>query len=363
MDEQALKRTQHRSADAKITVEALRYYVPLFQLGEEAERALLETMEELTPAERNRYQTLLKLKQLATLKIAELGKPLITREINKLIASSHLRGREDLFDILYYAGLDGMKRGLRRFDVEKMNASSTNYLFQWIVTYAKKELVALEAPFGIPPSRFQRYKKISAVRKRMSETMGRYVTNEEVYEYFQGGKADLDTMNGRLANKGKPSKANLAIDMKLIQEQETFEKDMLNVSLIDPLDPQGATRDISEEDATPFSETIFGVFLEEHRPLPEARQVLLSMLSPHSMNDEEIAAVRAMPPRDYKRVSEQWTQLIKDPQGVFYRFLQAHQTDDFQQFDVRSTLRAIEAQTPSSEVRPYDLLFPKRRNS
>lgn len=348
--------TAPKSPD-RITIRALQYYVPLFQQGDLAEQKILEKSSALTLSEQHHLETVMKLKDLAARKIAMLAAPLITRELNKIIAGSHLRDREDLFDLLYYAGIDGMKRGLRRFDVDKINASSTNYLFQWIVTYAKKELVMLEAPFGIPPSRFQRYKKISAVRKRMSEVLGRYATNEEVLDYFQSGKADLQTMNGRVADKGKMSQANKNITLELVEEQERFEKEMLTVDLLDPLEDYSTATHLSTPAEIPFAETLFGVFVSTYNVTDEARVVLMSELNSSSLSDDEVALLQDLTQKEYKNLSNQWKNLVKDVDGPFYAFLKTIDGEGFQEFDVKSTIAAIEAHDKTINSALYRVLF------
>lgn len=348
--------TSPKSPD-RITIKALQYYVPLFQQGDLAEQKLLEKAGSLSLHEQHHLETVMKLKHLASEKIAALAAPLITRELNKIIAGSHLRDREDLFDLLYYAGLDGMKRGLRRFDVGKINASSTNYLFQWIVTYAKKELVLLEAPFGIPPSRFQRYKKISAVRKRMTENLGRYATNDEVFEYFQSGKADLQTMNGRVADKGKVSQANKNITLELVEEQERFEKEMLTVELLDPLEDYSSAVHLSTPAELPFAETLFGVFVTSFPVTEEARVVLMSDLNASSLSDEEVDLLQSLSQKEYKNLSNQWKNLVKDVEGPFYRFLKTVEAEGFREFDVQATIKAIEAYDKTINSSLYHVLF------
>lgn len=345
----------------RITVSALKYYVPLFHQGDWAETKLIDNAESLTAAQRNQLQTLIKLKELSVNKIAELSGPLITREINKIIQSSHLRTRDDLFNILYYAGIGGMKRGLRKFEVDKMNASSTNYLFQWIVTYAKKELVALEAPFGIPPSRFQRYKKISAVRKRMSESLERYATNEEVFDYFQSGLADMRSMNGRVANKGKPSKANLDISVELIEEQERFEQEMLVVDLIDTQEGFIVDSKMKEYDNPPFRETLFGAFIDTYSFTDEARVVIMSDLHSDSFTAGDAKILAELPKKNYNKISTQWGNLMKDRNGPFYSFLVDNADMGFSQFDIKSTIKAIEESNKRISPSSYKSLFKNER--
>ena len=341
----------------RITTEALKYYVPIFQAGERAEKRLLEHGPEMTYAERNHHQAMMKLKELAVSRIASLSDPLITKEINKIISTSHLRGQDDLFNILYFAGIDGMRRGLRKFDVEKMNSSSTNYLFQWITTYAKKELIILEAPFGIPPSRFQRYKKISAVRKRLTEQLGRYATNEEVLEEFSTGKADMKTYNGRVADRDKPSMANRNINMEIIEEQERFEKDMLSVNLLDPLDDYSGEARMSEAAEIPFAETAFGVFCATHNITTAARVAIMSELGVRYFTEGEQEALDNLTPDQYRRISNQWKNLIKDVNGPFYAFLAENRDAQFAQFDVVATMASIEAFDKPVNASLYSILF------
>lgn len=349
--------TRTRRTTDRITVEALKYYVPLFQQGEAAEKKILEHCADLSPGEKNHLEAIMKLKHLSAERIAALSGPLITREINKIIANSHLKTREDLFDLLYFAGIDGMKRGLRRFEVDKLNASSTNYLFQWIVTYAKKELVTLEAPFGIPPSRFQRYKKISAVRKKLSAELERYATNEEVLEFFASGRADLKTMHGKLDSNSKPSKANQRITLELVEEQERFEKQMLSVELLDPLDSYSGDVQMSEPDAVPFAETVFGAFSDSYAVTERARVVIMSELTSASLSESEVELLQAMPAQEYKNLANQWKNLVKDREGPFYEFLKANVSTHFTQFDVRTALKTIESYEKPVNSSLYRVLF------
>ena len=261
----------------RITVEALKFYVPLFHAGDAATERLLKD-ENISAGDRNALEVQSRLKKLATDKIASLSGPLMTREITKLIRGSHLNGREDLFDILYYAGITGLVKGLRHFDVDKLNKSSTNYLFQWIITYAKKELNIIEAPFGIAPSRFQKYKKISAVRKKLSDELERYAENEEVLEFFHSGRADVKNMSGRVEKSAKPYASNQSITLELVAEQEHFEKNLSYVSLIDPLEDYSGEITFSKDDYEIFSESLFGTFLDSFNFTDTARSVLMSDL-------------------------------------------------------------------------------------
>jgi hypothetical protein len=348
-----------RNTKDRITVDLLRFYVPIFHTGDNALQKLLD-IDNLTSHEINKLEAESKLRDLAVKKIAELSGPLITREINKIIAGSHLRNSgESIFGALYVAGIDGMKKGLRHFDVDKLNKSSTNYLFQWIVTYAKKELSSLEAPFGVAPSRFQRYKKIAAVRKKLSLILGRYASNEEVLEFFHSGKADLKNMNGPVGSSLKPSQANKNITLELIAEQENYEKNLSHVDLIDPIEDKLGEKEFSNnaEVETPFIETLFYAFLEKYSFKTESKAVLISELKVVDAPEYVEEILKSLDKAKYRKYANRWKDLLSDKNGVFYEFLLSVKDDDFNQFDVGKAIESIESHSRVIDSDKYKILF------
>lgn len=344
-----------KNTNDRITIDALVYYAPLFKAGDEAEEKILAGG--LTPAERNLYETRARLKDLAVKKIAALSGPLITSEINKIISTSHLPYGDDLFDLLYYAGLSGLVKGLRHFDETKVKASATNYLFQWFGVYAKRELSIIEAPFGVAPSRFQKFKKISAVRKKLSAELERDATNEEVHEYFRSGKADLKTMNGRVGSSDKPSQANKSITLELVVEQEEFESLFMHTELLDPQADYSSDVKLSKHDEEPFSQTVFGVFADTHGVSDQAKAVLMSELGSSQISDVESRLAAAMAPDEYKALAGAWKDLIRDANGPFYSFLKSVDGEQFGQFDIMATIQQIETSKKSSSQGRYRILF------
>ena len=354
---------RRKNTNDRVTVEALQYYVPIFHKGDEAAEKLLDA-DKYSAEELNSLRTVAKLKELTVEKIASLAGSLITREINKLIKNSHLNGREDLFDILYYAGINGMIKGMRHFDVEKLNKSSTNYLFQWIVTYAKKELNILEAPFGIAPSRFQRYKKISAVRKKLSEQLDRYATNEEVLEFFLSGKADLKTMNGKVEKDDKPYAVNQSMTLDIIEEQENFEQNLNYVNLLDPLEDYSAEIKLSEKELPIFEETLLGAFVLSYNFTDEAIAVIASDLNLNYIPDNLGQTIDNMDASDYRSLSSRWKDLMRDVNGPFYSFLQEYtksHSNTVENFDIFDTMKNIEEYDKNIKPSRYNVLFKEKR--
>ena len=344
----------------RLTTEALRYYVPLFQRGLRAEEKLNDD-ENLSTAERNLYENESRLASLALSKVAQLSAPLITAEINKLISNSHLPHTQDLFYLIYFGGLNGMKRGMAKFDVDKIQNSATNYLFQWFGVYAKRELAAAEAPYGVAPSRFQRYKKVSAVRKKMTAELEREPTNQEIFDYFQSGRADLKTMNGPLGSSTRSSGANREITLEFIAEQETFERSYMHTELFNPHEDYSTEARLAQEDEDAFSQTFFGIFVEEFLINKKAKAVLVSDLGISNVPDELEEIVSTMDRSEYARYSRAWAELIRDPRGPFLHFLKTVKKEDFGQFDIMGTIKTIEdsGSKNKSRAHKYAMLFEK----
>lgn len=344
--------------EQKLTIEALKYYIPIFQMGDYALNQLYLTT--LSPSERNKFETIAGLRELATRKITYLGKPLLIREINKIISSSHLRYTDEgLFNLLFYAGVNGLIKGLKKFDINKIEKSSTNYLIQWFLIYAKRELLVQEAaPFNIPPSRFGIYKKISAVRKRLSEILERPAKNEEIYEYFQEGKAEIKTMNGPVKKTNqKVSKANQKITIELIKEQEEYEEKFNYIYLIDPIENN---KDLTSNNNPHknmnefFDETIFGVFLEQYNFTKNANLVLKSMLN---IDGDKKNNIKNIPKTEYKKTEKSWHNLLTDINGPFYEFLIKINNEGYSNFNIEETIKKIETSNKKIYKTEYLNLF------
>lgn len=342
--------------DDRITVEALKFYVPLFHKGDRALEALASGSVS-DPHERSRLEILARLRELSVKKIASLSGPLITRELNKILSGSHLRGKEGIYDLIYCAAIDGLEKGMRHFDVEKINKSSTNYLFQWLTTYAKKELVNQEAPFGIPPTRFVKYKKISAVRKRLSDELGRYATNEEVYDFFQSGKADRKNMNGRVKKRPGPYASNQKISLEIIMEQEEFEK---NLNVVAELDNEWVSSSYtSVRNEKIFDETFIGCFITSYNFTDTAKSVIMSELG-FDMTDSMEKIARSVDKKTYRKMMKMFASLMSDPQGVFYEFAKDNK-DVFDDIDVTDIIESIRSKSDTYNGTDYRSLFEDRK--
>lgn len=339
----AVQKQLVKDVGERLTVEALRYYVPVFQDADDSyEKRIGFVLDE--PELKVRVEVAFALREFALDKLLKLAEPLIAKELSSTLSKSHLRGTdESIITQLYYAGRAGAVKGLRHFDVDKLDSSATNYLLQWFTAYAKKELLTIEAaPFGIPPSRFHTYKKISAVRKKLTEINGRYAVNQEVLDYFHSGAADVKSMNGRLGSSEKRYSSNQKISIELVEEQEYFERNLIVQNLIDPLDRSMSELVFGETSTKIFSETLFGAFVSEQK-LTENAVLAIKYELQIVVTPEEQDAIAQLSNSVLRKLVSQWKLLIRDSKGPFYSFLLTATADGFDDFDIKKTLHSIES--------------------
>lgn len=305
----------------KLTISDLDLCAPLFKLGEIAEEKLLEG-EVLADEVVVKLETHVETKRLVFEYLVSQSDGLIRQEVNKLLKSSALYDAHEAFNQVYYAGVRGFAKGLGKYSPSVKKASPTNYLFQWVYTYAKRELLAIEAPLGVPPTRYEKMKKIAAVRRKYAEELGRAPSNEELLDFFHSGRADVDNKIGRVKNSGKASQANLKIKLEELKEQEEVERQM-SIQLIDIQDSNLSERAFQVEDPKSFDETIFGRFVAEHTFSDRAIAVLRSELRDGSAPEvTELAHVDSMSEKEYKRLSRLWSDYLSHPASPFIEFMQ-----------------------------------------
>lgn len=255
--------------------------------------------------------------------------------------------------MVYQAGIGGMIRGLRKFDVDKINVSSTNYLLQWITTYSKKEMLTLESPEGIAPSRYQKLKKIAAVRSKLESEKGAEVTNEEVLAYFHSGQADIENKNGKVGSSEVPYESNRKMDLSLIEEQEAIYKGNLGVISIDT--QEGVSQEsISVQDEEIIGETLFGRFLMTADFNNEAKAVLLSEMNVTSMGETLSDIAMNMSTSRYRSLSTLWKKYLRDPDSLFASFLKSIADDPEEDFAANALLARIsqEKKTKKTNYKP-----------
>lgn len=258
----------------KITPGDLAILVPLYKKGNNAAEVLLEaTITDIH--EIHRLSNLVELQEYSLAKIVELSYPLFAHELGKMLASSRANDKAQMFYTLFFAGIDGLEKGLNKFDSVEFKSSSVSYLTNWFSSYAHRELMRQEATLGIPPNRYEKYKKIAAVRHKVSDEWGREVSNEELLEYFHSGQADVRSKKGRLTESNKPSLANQRITLDELIEQQDFEEKLHQSSLDENFDAPEPAR-LSDNP----QKHVLGLFVQKYAEIldPDALTVLLSKM-------------------------------------------------------------------------------------
>lgn len=164
--------------------------------------------------DKNREQT----NSIIELLIAYLSYPLMRRITIESIRDSFIEDDISFYEIIFYSGFLGMKKGLRKYNPDKDSGKSIHYISRWFKVYAKREVLRNEAgKLGIKYTHYEKLKKIAAVRMKISSTLNRTPTNEEILNYFHSGHADM--------TKGEEvTKANSSISLDDIIEQEYLYK-------------------------------------------------------------------------------------------------------------------------------------------
>jgi len=76
----------------------------------------------------------------------------------------------------------GFLRGLAAIDINKMGRSATNYLGQWISVELDRSLASLEHDMAVSTNASNRIRRISAIRNKLLEDLGREPTPEEIVD-------------------------------------------------------------------------------------------------------------------------------------------------------------------------------------
>ena len=177
--------------EGKLTLELLRTHVPVFHAGEEAARRVTEG-EYADDNERDDLQAATRAGERAKEILILAGIPLI-----KHLAKREHQRRQNwqsqvTFEDLVQEGSGGLLRGLRAYKVNGGQTSPTNYLGQWILTDMRRNVEAIDNDFGVAYDAAEQFRKIRAIRSRLSASLSREPTDEEVLEaasdpLFRGG--------------------------------------------------------------------------------------------------------------------------------------------------------------------------------
>lgn len=318
------------SIGQRITLDALSYYAPIYQDALKAEKKLESDGGTMGASEYYGYLAISNLKEMAADRVMFLAYPLVRREINKLIENSYLPYSEDLFSSMFFAAYEGVMRALESFNSSKAK-SPTNYIFQWVFSHIKREILIHETPPGMSVAKFEKLKRIAAVRSKLSAELGYPATDSEVLEYFQSGKANLKTKHGRVG-ASESFNMNKSITLELIREQSEFAASMLAQISVEALEDEGVEVVSSTISSTREVHALYGntvsLFVASSNLTDKAAAVARSEYSPDDVTTSDLQILRNMDSKEYRRIAHYIKVLLRDKGGPFYEFLESNKDDE-----------------------------------
>lgn len=340
----------------------LRRWGPLFARGAQARSKLVDGG--LSPAERQRAETESLAGEVVLDWVVHEYGGLLSEQTRAMIRTSMLPARDDVFDVVFYAGVGGLGRGLCKFDPAKVGTSSTNYLAGWFLSYASKQVSMMEAPMGVAPTRYRQLKKIAAVRARMHAATGRWPTTGEVVEEFHSGRADRTSQVGRKTTVGGTGfKTNLAVTAQMVEEQaEVWDKAMT----VRPVDTGPGSHlpgrvmfsDLPADVRPPWGESLFGLFCALWTVTVEAAAVMRDRCGYTAVSGVTLPAARRR-----GVLSAAWDAVVSDPHGPFREFAGSLSVGDVSGVDVRALPGLIDSGGEDIGAGRWDVLFEDGRAS
>lgn len=194
--------------------------VPIFRAGLDA-KASLESGSDLSRQERTRLRRAVDAGADAYMEICDKAEWIIDRAVSKEMNRDRSFYAVLDADDLRQAGYEAVWKMMRKADPGKMADSAVNYLMQWVNTDVSRAARAVETNYGMSSNKLKTMRKIAAVRSKLAKKIGRKPTDEEVYDFFMEGGADIHTKYGR---KGVDGSNASGVTLAMIHEQAKLDK-------------------------------------------------------------------------------------------------------------------------------------------
>lgn len=251
-------------------------------------------------------------------------------------------------DDLIQDGSIGFFKALSGFDLAAMGASATHYLGQWMLVAMRRGAESLDHDFQVGQDQGQKFRRIRAIRARLSNELGRDASDDEVIAASSGdGRLYASAMLGKKSRSG--SGAELT-DKDLDDERAYRER----VGMLDRLDAASADPDqwapepisdtpepgdvVADMDAIGHMQVLVRAVIRQLK-FDEFQTDVIERhygLSPYS----EPQSLRSIS-RDLEvnrdrigRVIRQFNEALKRPGGVLFSLLDQMSSDDREALDV-----------------------------
>ena len=201
-----------------ITMDQLRADVPLYQAGHEAKAALEDPELRHTAKQRAALEEAVRVGRDAQERLTIAGIPLV-----KSLAMREHRRRQGWksqysFEDLFQSAMTGYLRGLLKYDVSRDYKSPTNYVGQWAITAMRRDSEPMDNDFEIAHETVETYRRIRALRGRLTVELGRPPTDEEMIdastEAVPGG-----LHMGRVSRQGR----HAALSQEILDQERMYQ--------------------------------------------------------------------------------------------------------------------------------------------
>lgn len=204
------------ATEESLTLDNLARYVPMVQKATK----LQKDPDSAKGLSQRELFTIVREGEKAKEKLIIMALPLI----KKIAYKEHSRrkawnSRVSLEDMVQ-EGVGGFLRGIQAYNVDAGHSSATNYLGQWIISDMRRNIENLEHDFTIPQETIERYRKIRAIRSRLTNTLGRTPTDAEILESAASAESQVENKMGRV--KKDPNAQRKPLTQKHLDEERSY---------------------------------------------------------------------------------------------------------------------------------------------
>lgn len=204
------------TTEESLTLKNLAHYVPMVQKATEVkkdtENSAGYTSTELFKIARDGEN--------AKEKLIIMALPLIKKIAYKEFSRRRAWNSRVSFEDMVQEGIGGFLRGIQAYNVNAGHTSATNYLGQWILSDMRRNIELLEHDFTIPQETIERYRKIRAIRGRLTNTLGRAPTDQEIIDSASSADSAVENKMGRV-NKD-PNAPRKPLTQKQLDEERAY---------------------------------------------------------------------------------------------------------------------------------------------
>lgn len=169
-----------KGGSARLTVALLQSEIPKIREGEEAERKLRDsglTIEEVRHLNRTKRAGT-RAKEALFVAALPLIRTIALREYRR---RQQWGSRISLEDLTQEA-IVGFFKGIAGFKTEAIRKSATNYLGQWMLVEMRRAAEVMDHDLQVGHDAGERFRRVRALRSRLSSELGREPTDEEISE-------------------------------------------------------------------------------------------------------------------------------------------------------------------------------------